>query len=76
MQKSAKKEDDKVEKYLWRLSERSLKNVGWEDKGYSSDSGSIGVNTTEIEWQSESHWGGYSCWTDPEMCIVGVSKNS
>ena len=59
-----------------RSSKRSSKNVGCEDKGYSSGSGSIGINTTEIEWQSESHWGGHSCWTDPEMCIVGVGKNS
>ena len=30
-----------------RSSERSSKNMGYEDKGYSSGSGSIGINTTD-----------------------------
>ena len=41
------KEDEKVE--VSRSSKRSSKNVGCKDKGYSSGSGSIGINTTEIE---------------------------
>ena len=54
---------------------------GCEDKGYSSGSGSIGVNTTEIEHtyglnDNLQPLSGHSCSTDPEMCIVGVGKNS
>ena len=41
------KEDEKVE--VPRSSERRSKNMGCEDKGYSSGSRSIGINTTEIE---------------------------
>ena len=41
------KEDEKVEKY--RDLAREVRKMWCEDKGYSSGSGSIGINTTEIE---------------------------
>ena len=34
------------------------------------------INTTEIEQQAEKHWRWHSFWTDQELCIVGVGKNS
>ena len=42
------KEAEKVEKYQ-DLEREVGKNVGCKDKGYSSGSGTIGINTTEIE---------------------------
>ena len=48
------KEDEKVAKYQ-DLAREVRKMWGVRTKGYSSGSGSIGINTTEIERQPENH---------------------
>ena len=67
-------QDEKAEKYQDLGREVHVQNVDCEDKGCSSGSRTIGINTTEIEQPPTNPWGGHSCWNDPEMCIVGVKE--
>ena len=63
-------EKTKMKKY------QDLKVSVWKKKVILTVVGALGsLNTTEIEWQSESHSGRHSFWTDPKMWIIGNGKN-
>ena len=66
------KEDEKVEKYQ-DLAREVRKMWGVRTKVIPVVVGALGSIPLRLK---DNLRGRHSCWTDPEMCIVGVGKNS